>query len=98
MATISSGSASKAVCDRCRTKYVYTELREDGNSPGLKVCSSCWDSKDPYRFAPAQPDPITLTHPRPDTPIPSDLNYLLQSDDGTYLTTTDGSLIRLGNG
>lgn len=69
----------------------------DGNSPGLKVCRSCWDSKDPYRFAPAQPDPVTLVTPRPDTPIPVTHDYLLQND-GFYLTTTDGSLIRLGNG
>ena len=98
MATLSSGSIAKAVCDRCRTRYTYTELRADGNSPGLKVCSGCWDSKDPYRFAPAQPDAVTLQTPRPDTPIPTTNNYLTQNEAGVYLTATDGSLIRLGNG
>jgi hypothetical protein len=57
-----------AVCDRCKMKVPYTELRSDGNSPGLRVCSDpgCWDTKDPYRLPARKPEVISLRYPRPD--------------------------------
>ncbi len=67
--SLASGRASIAICDRCCCKYDYQTLRADGNSPGLRVCPSCWDPKDPWRLAPARPDAIALKFPRPDTPI-----------------------------
>ncbi len=66
---LASGRASIAICDRCCFKFSYETLRADGNSPGLRVCPSCWDPKDPWRLPPIQPDAIALKYPRPDTPL-----------------------------
>lgn len=56
-----------AVCDRCKMKCAYSDLRSDGNSPGLKVCSiECWDPIDPWRLPPRETEDITLQNPRPD--------------------------------
>lgn len=68
MATYSNKVAI-AVCDRCNFKFKNSELRADGNSPGLRVCEDCWDPKDPWRLPPIRPDAISLKYPRPDTPL-----------------------------
>ena len=60
------GSAAIAVCDRCKLKFHYDELRPDGNSPGLRVCKDCCDVKDPWRLPARQTENITLRYPRPD--------------------------------
>ena len=58
-----------AVCDRCKKKVQLSELRADGNSPGLRVCSGCWDVKDPWRLPARETEIITVRHPRPDEPL-----------------------------
>lgn len=65
------GTVAIGICDRCRSKVPYTELRPDGNSPGLMVCShpGCWDEKDPYRLPARKTETINLRHPRPETPL-----------------------------
>lgn len=69
------------ICDRCRFKYPLDRLRADGNTPGLRVCDTgCWDSLDPYRLPPRQPDQITLRFPRPDA--------------GVSLTLLDGLILQ----
>lgn len=60
------GTAAIAVCDRCKLKMGYDDLRPDGNSPGLRVCKDCWDAKDPWRLPARQAENITLRYPRPD--------------------------------
>ena len=62
------GTTAIAVCDRCKRKVPYSELRPDGNSPGLRVCSDpgCWDNKDPYRYPARKTENISLRYPRPD--------------------------------
>ena len=57
------------VCARCGVKMSLTELRADGNSPGLRVCADDWDELDPWRLPPPPTDRITLDHPRPDIPL-----------------------------
>lgn len=69
MPSIASGRASIAICDRCNFKYDYMVLRADGNTPGLRVCPTCWDPKNPWRLPPIQPDALALRFPRPDTPL-----------------------------
>ena len=66
---LASGLASIAVCDRCNMKVPYQALRADGNSPGLRVCETCWDPLNPWRLPSIQPDPITLRFPRPDAEL-----------------------------
>lgn len=70
-----SGRVAIAICDRCNFKKKYTELSADGNSPGLRVCASCKDPKNPWRENPISPDAITLRFPRPDTPLPGGIPY-----------------------
>lgn len=60
------GSAAIAVCDRCKMKMSYDDLKPDGNSPGLRVCKDCWDVKDPWRLPARKTENITLRYPRPD--------------------------------
>lgn len=62
------GTTAIGVCDRCKRKVPYSELRPDGNSPGLRVCSNpgCWDHKDPYRYPARKTENISLRYPRPD--------------------------------
>lgn len=79
MSTVfASGDIAIAICDRCRVKHPYRALKPDGNSPGLRVCSLCWDPKDPWRLPPIQPDALVLRFPRPDTNLtrgPDNPNY-----------------------
>lgn len=66
-----------AICMRCNAKRPWSELIPDGNSPGLRVCrptvhSGCWDTYDPYRLPPRQPDKISMQWTNPDVPLISD--------------------------
>ena len=47
-------------------KVNYVDLRPDGNSPGLRVCSKCRDVKDPYKLPARKTENISLRYPRPD--------------------------------
>lgn len=64
-----SNTVAIAVCDRCKMKVPYDELRADGNSPGLRVCTGCRDTKDPWRLPARKTENITLRQPRPDEPL-----------------------------
>lgn len=63
------GSSAVAICDRCKMRYGYDELRADGNAPGLRVCKDCCDVKDPYRLPARQSEVINLRYPRPETDL-----------------------------
>lgn len=93
MSGMATGDLAIAVCDRCRTKMPYTKLRPDGNAPKMMVCRECCDEKDPYRLPARQTEEVAMNHPRPDTAIPIESNYLL-SEDGTFIMDGTGSYIR----
>lgn len=62
------------ICMRCNLKRRWSEVIPDGNSPGLYVCKrevkrGCWDTYDPYRLPPRQPDRLTLGRSNPDVPL-----------------------------
>ena len=68
--TLGNNSLSIFVCDRCKMKRAYSDMRPDGNIPALKVCSdSCSDQFDPYRLAPRPTERISLRFPRPDISV-----------------------------
>lgn len=71
LGTRGKASLAIAVCDRCKIKVPYSDLREDGNIPGLMVCQSngCHDVYDPWRLPARQAEDISLAHPRPDEPL-----------------------------
>jgi DNA-cytosine methyltransferase len=56
-----------AICDRCKMKRAYSDMSDDGNIRGLRVCNQgCSDERDPYRL-PARPtEKISVRFPRPD--------------------------------
>lgn len=59
-----------AICDRCRMKRAYTDLRSDPDNPGLRVCIfGCMDGFDPYKLPARATEDISLRHPRPDEPL-----------------------------
>ena len=62
-------TVAMAVCDRCHFKMKYDKLQADGNSPGLRVCQKCYDTKDPWRLAPRPTEDISLRHPRLDVTL-----------------------------
>ena len=80
-------SLAIAVCDRCKLKKPYVDLRPDGNSPGLRVCGDgCWDTLDPYRLAARKTERINLRFARPDVRVAATDNFLMtgsQNLDGS---------------
>jgi len=80
-------SLAIAVCDRCKMKKAYVDLRPDGNSPGLRVCGDgCWDTLDPYRLAARKTERINLRFARPDVSVAATDNFLMtgsQNLDGS---------------
>ena len=87
MDTIGLSSLAIAVCDRCKMKRAYVDLRPDGNSPGLRVCGEgCWDTLDPYRLAARKTERINLRFARPDVSVAANDNFLMtgsQNMDGS---------------
>ena len=76
--TIGLTSLAIAVCDRCKMKKPYVNLRPDGNSPGLRVCGDgCWDTLDPYRLAARKTERINLRFARPDVSVAANDNFLM---------------------
>lgn len=60
---------SVAICDRCRRKFPYVDLKPDPNFPGMRVCEVDLDNFDPWRLPARQTENIALRHPRPDVNI-----------------------------
>jgi len=73
--TRGSAVLSIAVCDRCKMKRKYVDLRSDPNFNGLRVCVyGCIDEFDPWRLPARKTESITLQYPRPDINIALDAN------------------------
>lgn len=95
--TTGLSSVAIAVCDRCKMKKPYVDLRPDGNSPGLRVCGDgCWDTLDPYRLAARKTERINLRFARPDVSVAATDNFLMtgsQNLDGSsqFQISTEGN-------
>jgi len=76
------GNCAIAICDRCRMKHYYSDLKPDPNSPGLRVCEKCRDVKDPYRFPARKTENISLKYPRPDSPATDSDAEVLSTESG----------------
>ena len=61
-----------AICDTCGLKKYHSDLKNDGNNPGLKVCNKCYDQIDFHRVPYRPHDRITLGWVRPDVDIEID--------------------------
>lgn len=72
----STGEYAIAVCDRCKFKYRYPELRADGAVSSLRVCQKCWDKPDPWKtWQPNYPSYL-LQFPRPDQQLTTNYQYV----------------------
>ena len=82
--TYGNSVLSIAIFDRCKMKRAYSDIGQDRNLPGLRVCNEgCNDERDPWRL-PARPtEKITIRFPRPDADI-------AQYDDAL---TTDPNIV-----
>ena len=68
MGQFTSGKFAKGMCDRCGDKHYLNDLKLEWT--GLKVCSECFDLKDPLEFPTNFPfDPEVLENPRPDIEV-----------------------------
>lgn len=81
-----------AICDRCGFEFKSNELKLEWDN--LRVCSNCWEPRNPLDFSPR----IPLERPAPWTrPEPADdfvdidwfSGYLTQRN-GFYLTQNNG--------
>jgi len=82
-------SLAIAVCDRCKMKKPYVNLRPDGNSPGLRVCGDgCFDVLDPYRLAARKTERINLRFARPDVSVAATDNFLMTGGTSEFQLST----------
>jgi hypothetical protein len=90
MDTIGLTSLAISVCDRCKMKRAYVDLRPDGNSPGLRVCGEgCWDTLDPYRLAARKTERINLRFARPDVSVAANDNFLMTGGTSQFQISTE---------
>ena len=83
-------SLAIAVCDRCKMKKPYVNLRPDGNSHGLRVCGDgCWDTLDPYRLAARKTERINLRFARPDVSVAATDNFLMTGGTSLFQISTE---------
>lgn len=68
--TLGNNTLSIAICDRCKRKIAYSDIRPDGNIPAIRVCGDgCSDEFDPYRLAARPTEKVSIRFPRPDADV-----------------------------
>jgi hypothetical protein len=100
--TIGRRTLAIGICDRCRMKRAFADLRPDQNSPGLMVCSSavpngCNDQLDPYRLPARQTETFSIIRARPDAPLDDDsiTDYVLLLENGFNLILENSTPLEL---
>jgi hypothetical protein len=89
--TLGNSVLSIAICDRCKMKRAYSDISQDGNIPGLRVCNQgCSDQRDPYRLPARQPEKISLRFPRPDIEVAQTHNNILTDPTQVENPTSGG--------
>lgn len=66
MSKYATGKHAWFQCARCGFRGRYTDSVSDGQFPGLRVCSTCRDVKNPQERPFTAEDGIGLVHPVPD--------------------------------
>jgi hypothetical protein len=79
-------------CERCGDKVRYSELMSDKQTPGLRVCSDCFDIKHPVEKPFRTDEGIALAKPAPDIDDDS------PGDSGVDLVTALGLTNSFGGG
>lgn len=60
------GKNARGMCQRCGFVMKLSELREDGQTPGLLVCCDCYDIEHPAETPVRVSEGIALRRPAPD--------------------------------
>src|SRR5271163_4026557 len=64
------GNKAWGLCQKCGLRYLLHELVFDGYYPELRVCTGCYDDRQPQEFLIDVTDPQALWKPSPeDAPI-----------------------------
>lgn len=80
------GKYALGICDRCGWACKYLQLRMEWT--GFKVCSECYEPKNPQRNPPVSPtDPESLHQPRPEVPLPQAQLGLVIANSATFTTS-----------
>lgn len=66
MAGYAKGTYAIGQCQRCDFRFKLSQLRSDGQVPGLLVCNICWSKKNEAEFPIDASDATALYHPAPD--------------------------------
>ena len=66
MAGYAKGTYALGMCQICDFRFKLSQLRSDGQVPGLLVCSACWSRKNEAEFPVDVSDATALYHPAPD--------------------------------
>lgn len=96
MAGYAKGKNAVGACQRCGDKVKLQELREDGHTPNLLVCASCYDTHHPAETPVRTDDAVALRHPAPDLDasasrtIPAPFNMVLVDALGWPAGTYNG--------
>ena len=69
MAGYAKGRNAVGYCRRCGDKHKLSELRSDGQVPGLLVCALCYDIKHPAETPVRTDDAVALRRPAPDLDV-----------------------------
>lgn len=64
--TLGRKNLAVAICDRCKMKHAYDDLKPDRDNAGLRVCQKCCDEPDPHKKPQRKTEIITLRYPRPE--------------------------------
>lgn len=66
-----SGAKAWGICQRCGQRHYLRNLVEDGQYPGLRVCTECYEPKQPQEYPVNVTDPEALRKPSPDIDRPA---------------------------
>lgn len=81
------GKFSYGVCDRCGFRTRYLKMQREWT--GFKVCSECYEPKNPQLEPPAHPtDPESLRQPRPEIALPQSQLGVVSTTGPINVTTT----------
>ena len=85
MAAFATGKHAVGYCRKCGDKHKLSELRSDGQYPGLLVCGTCYDIKHPAERPVRVDDAIALRNPAPDLDVANSRTLADDRPIGTIL-------------
>lgn len=82
------GTEAWGLCQKCGLRFLLRDLTFDGYYPNLRVCTGCYDDKQPQEFLIDVTDPQALYRPSPEFgPIAPVLSGAVDVQDETFVLT-----------